>query len=156
GSVREAAARLGALRALAGAATAAHRANYTFHGGPLSALANKLWLGHFMTAVTAETLAIELEHPRPDQVQTLSLFADVGELIILRAAAHLWPYELAGGEPSARLRSLAIERRRAVSAVSLAEWGMPASFVAAARYSAGEPLATVPAEHRDTVALLQV
>ncbi len=156
GSVREGAARLGALRALASAATAAHRANYTFNGSALSALASKLWLGHFMTALTAETLAVELGHPRPDQMQTLSLFADVGELIILRAAVHLWPYEIAGGEPSDRLRRLAVERRRAVSAISLTEWGMPARFVAVARHSSDDSLASVGAEDRDTIALLQM
>ncbi len=136
-SVREAVARLGAPRALAGVATAVHRANYGMEDRTVAAASNKLWLAHFVRAVTAESLATEVGHPRPTQLRTLSLFADIGELMLLRAAHALWPEHLAGGQPSEALRAFAVDHARRLSALLLAEWGMPTRYVVLARHAPG-------------------
>lgn len=148
GSVREAVARLGAPRALAGAATAVHRANYGVEDRALAAVANKLWLAHFVRAVTAESLAAEVGHPRPEQLRTLSLFADVGELMLLRAALALWPEHLAGGQPSEALRSFAVDHARRLSALLLADWGLPTRYVVLARHAPNDDTSALTTEDR--------
>ncbi|MCA9557101.1 MAG: HDOD domain-containing protein, partial [Myxococcales bacterium] len=140
--------------ALAGVATAVHRANYGVDDRALTAAANKLWLAHFVRAVTAESLASEVGHPRPAQLRTLSLFADIGELMLLRAASALWPEHLAGGQPSDDLRAFAVDHARRLSALLLAEWGMPTRYVVLARHAPGDAGASLTTEDRANRELL--
>jgi HD-like signal output (HDOD) protein len=153
-SVREAIARTGVIRALSNAAAAAQRANYEFTDRTVSKLAGRLWLSHFIVALTAEVIGERIEVDRPDRLQTMALFAEVGELVMLRVAAELWPEQLSVEGPTAVLGRVVREHRAKVSAMLLADWGMPADFIVVARWAPPTPLRSVRPEIQHALSII--
>ena len=154
GSVREAIARTGVVRALSNAAAAAQRANYEFTDRTVAKLASRMWLNHFVVALTAEVIGERIEIERPDRLQTMALFSEVGELVMLRVAADLWPERLQEAGPEPTLARLMREHRAKVSAMLLADWGMPADFIVVARWSPPTPLRSVRPEIQPALAAI--
>lgn len=153
-SVREAIARTGVVRALSNAAAAAQRANYEFSDPTASKLAGRLWLSHFIVALTAEVIAERIEVDRPDRLQTMALFAEVGELVMLRVAAELWPEQLTADGPSPTLGRVVRDMRAKVSSMLLADWGMPADFIVVARWAPPTPLRSVRPEIQHALSII--
>ena len=153
-SVREAIARTGVIRALANAATAAQRANYAFKDPGLARLSNLVWLNHFVVATTAEVIGERLRLKRPDRLQTMALFSEVGELMMLRLAAERWPELIAAEGPAPIFARLISENRARVSAMLLADWGVPAEFMGVARWVPPTPLHSVSPEVRTSLATI--
>ncbi len=145
-SVREAVARVGVTRALSNAVTAAQRANYELQNPLVGKLAGRLWLSHFIVALTAEVIGERLEMDRADRLQTMALFSEVGELVMLRTAGELWPEQVTAEGPAPALVRLVAENRAKVSAMLLADWGMPADFIVVARWAPPAPLRSVRPE----------
>ncbi len=153
-SVREAIARTGVVRALSNAAAAAQRANYEFTDRTVSKLAGRLWLSHLIVALTAEVIGERIEVERPDRLQTMALFAEVGELVMLRVAAELWPEQLSVEGPTPALGRVVREQRAKVSAMLLAEWGMPADFIVVARWAPPTLLRSVRPEIQHSLSII--
>ncbi len=154
GSVREAIARTGVVRALSNAATAAQRANYEFKEPAIAKLAGRMWLNHFIVALTAEIIGERVEMDRPDRLQTMALFAEVGELVMLRVSHELWPEHITADGPTPLLARLIREQRAKVSAMLLADWGMPADFIVVARWAAPTPLRSVRPEIQPSLSVI--
>lgn len=128
-TTREAATRLGSRRALASAASVVHRNNYDAENGPVGGFASQLWLVHYVSSVIAELLAklINLQHP--EQLQMMTLFAQLGELASVRVAATLWPEGLVGGEPQSWMRRLVRKTWIEASAALVKKWGLSPALV---------------------------
>ncbi len=152
-SVREAIARVGTRRALANAATAAQRANYDFKNKDVQALAARMWLDHFLNSLVAELVSKRLEADNPEAVRTMALFSQVGSLAMLRVAAESFAEHLDGG-PSPEFCRLVTESGPKVSAMLLAEWGMPADLIAIARWAPPTPLRSVRPEVQKTLGMI--
>lgn len=156
-SVREAATRIGALRALTGAASVATRANYWFDKPGLARVGSGMWLSHYLTASIAELVADELGHPRPDRLQTKALFMSIGELVTLRLAVELWPDEVAGERLSESMARLIDDLQAEVGVRVLKDWQLPAPYVEMARLYAEESLPPdLPPVLRDDLHLVRV
>ncbi len=124
GSVREAMTRVGALRALGAAAAVLHMSNYRFAEPSLERLAGQLWLDHSLNATLAELIAEELGVPRADRLQTMTLFARVGELLTLRVAHQRWPEEVPGGKPTPALSELVASVAAEAAVHLIHRWGL--------------------------------
>ncbi|MCA9557403.1 MAG: response regulator, partial [Myxococcales bacterium] len=137
GSTRDAAVRVGALRALSAASSVCHRDAYTFDEPNLRRFSSALWLTHFLTSLVAEELWDLAGHQGKHQLQSIGLFMSVGEVVALRAAVDLWRNRFqADGRPQPHLEQLVASVQAEAGARILTEWHMPAVHVFCARHHA--------------------
>lgn len=139
GSTRDAAVRVGALRALSAASSVCHRDAYTFDEPNLRRFSSALWLTHFLTSLVAEELWDLAGHQGKHQLQSIGLFMSVGEVVALRAAVDLWRGRFqADGRPQPHLEQLVASVQAEAGARILTEWHMPAVHVFCARHHADQ------------------
>ena len=123
-TVRAAAARVGAYRALSNAASVLHRTSHRLEGDMASRFASELWLTHVLSAAVAEQLATATGVAAAHQVQMLALFANTGEPAVLQAGMATCPELFEGTTPSDELRGLLRRARGKAAEAQLARWSI--------------------------------
>ena len=136
-STRDAAVRVGALRALSAALSVSHRSAYDFEDAHLRRYASALWLTHFLTSLVADEVWTLQGFQGRHQIQSMGLMMSTGEIMALRAAVDLWPTRIKpDGRPEPNLEKIIGSVQAEVGAQTLIEWGMPATHIFAARHHA--------------------
>jgi HD-like signal output (HDOD) protein/DNA-binding NarL/FixJ family response regulator len=134
-SLEDAVSRLGLATVRGYVEVVSNRSLYKLPGPRYVTLLNEIWRHSLACARAARIIAVQTNHPAPDEIYAMGLLHDIGKLLLLQLLSEL---ELRGASQNdldpASLRGILASTHAQFGARLIKRWQLPEDFAQIARY----------------------